>query len=69
MTGSMSTVRLPVDGEVNDERALKIRQALREEHRIDAPVIAFNGVLWIRISAQAYNGMDDYARLAEVFGN
>jgi isopenicillin-N epimerase len=69
LTGSMSTVRLPVDGAVSDERALKIRQALREEHRVDAPVIVFKGAFWIRISAQAYNGMDDYARLAEVFGN
>jgi isopenicillin-N epimerase len=69
LTGSMSTVRLPMDGEVNDTRAFAIRHALREEHRIDAAVIAFNGAFWMRLSAQAYNEMNDYARLAEAFSN
>ena len=33
-------------------------------HRIDAAVTAFKGSLWVRLSAQAYNEMDDYERLA-----
>jgi isopenicillin-N epimerase len=69
LTGSMSTVRLPMAGEATDERALAIRRALRKEHRIDAAVIAFKGAFWMRLSAQAYNEMDDYERLAEAVSN
>jgi isopenicillin-N epimerase len=31
----------------------------------DAPVHALGGALWLRLSAFAYNELDDYARLAE----
>ncbi len=63
----MSTVRLPVVGEVTDERALAIRGALRKDHRIDAAVVAFKSSLWVRLSAQAYNEFEEYQRLADVF--
>jgi isopenicillin-N epimerase len=46
LTGSMSTVRLPLVGEAIDERALAIRGALRRDHRIDAAVTASKGALW-----------------------
>ena len=69
LTGSMSTVRLPLAGEATDEQAFAIRRALRDEHRIDAAVIAFGGAFWMRLSAQAYNEMEDYERLAEAFRN
>jgi len=62
-------VRLPVDEEATDERAFAIRSTLREKHRIDAAVIAFNGAFWLRLSAQAYNEMNDYEHLAEAFSN
>jgi isopenicillin-N epimerase len=32
----------------------------------DAPVHALDGGLWLRLSAFAYNELDDYARLAEI---
>ncbi len=67
LTGSMSTVRLPVVGEATDERALAIRGALRKDHRIDAAVVAFKSSLWVRLSAQAYNEFEEYQRLADVF--
>ncbi len=67
LTGSMSTVRLPVVGEATEERALAIRGALRKDHRIDAAVVAFDGSLWVRLSAQAYNEFEEYQRLADVF--
>jgi isopenicillin-N epimerase len=67
LTGSMSTVRLPVVGEATDERALAIRGALRKDHRIDAAVVAFKSSLWVRLSAQAYNEFEEYRRLADVF--
>jgi isopenicillin-N epimerase len=67
LTGSMSTVRLPVVGEATEERALAIRGALRKDHRIDAAVVAFKSSLWVRLSAQAYNEFEEYQRLADVF--
>jgi isopenicillin-N epimerase len=67
LTGSMSTVRLPLVGEATLERALAIRGALRRDHRIDAAVTAFKGSLWVRLSAQAYNEIDEYERLADAF--
>jgi isopenicillin-N epimerase len=67
LTGSMSTVRLPLVGEVTLERALAIRGALRRDHRIDAAVTAFKGSLWVRLSAQAYNEIGEYERLADAF--
>ena len=36
--------------------------------RVDAPVHALAGNLWVRMSAQAYNTPDDYKRLAEEIG-
>jgi isopenicillin-N epimerase len=67
LTGSMSTVRLPLVGEATDERALALRSTLRKDHRIDAAVIAFKGSLWVRLSAQAYNQFNEYERLADAF--
>jgi DNA-binding transcriptional regulator LsrR (DeoR family) len=67
LTGSMSTVRLPLVGEATDERALALRSTLRKDRRIDAAVIAFKGSLWVRLSAQAYNQFNEYERLADAF--
>jgi isopenicillin-N epimerase len=67
LTGSMSTVGLPVVGEATDERALELRYILRKNHRIDAAIIAFKGSLWVRLSAQAYNQFNEYERLADAF--
>jgi isopenicillin-N epimerase len=63
----MSTVRLPVVGEATLERALAIRSAVRTDHRIDAAVTAFKGSLSVRLSAQAYNEIGEYERLADAF--
>jgi hypothetical protein len=32
----------------------------------DAPVHAIGGDLWLRLSAFAYNELDDYVRLADI---
>jgi isopenicillin-N epimerase len=57
----MRMVRLPIDGRPHGD----VRLALWRDHRIDVPVNALAGGLWARISAQIYNDMDDYRRLAE----
>ena len=60
--------RLPLRnraGPAAQERALELRQRLLDR-RADAPLHFINGSLWLRISAFAYNEIDDYERLAEL---
>ena len=49
------------------EQAAAVRQRLASEHRIMVSVYAFAGMLWLRISAQIYNSIEDYERLGSVF--
>jgi isopenicillin-N epimerase len=63
--GSMGVVRIPASGAATPERALAVRAALLDA-RTDAPVHALAGALWLRISAHAYNEIEDYERLAEI---
>jgi isopenicillin-N epimerase len=69
LTGSMATIRLPLREAATAERALELRRKLFDDHRIEAPVNAFAGALWVRISAHAYNRPADYARLAACFSS
>jgi hypothetical protein len=39
---------------------------LNEEHGITAGIMVLNGALWVRVSAQIYNEIGDYRRLAEL---
>jgi isopenicillin-N epimerase len=60
----MRLVRLPASGETAED-AERLRSRLLDAGS-DAPPIALNGELWLRISAQAYNEESDYRRLAEI---
>ena len=64
---SMAALRLPPlsDFEPTSECAHALRLRLRREHSIEAPVIAWQGALWVRVSAALYNSADDYAALAQ----
>ncbi|HEY4173352.1 MAG TPA: hypothetical protein VGM42_10010, partial [Rhodopila sp.] len=62
VAGAMATIRLPVD-DPSSAHALAIRQRLMAAGT-DAPVHALDGALWLRVSAFAYNELDDYVRLA-----
>jgi isopenicillin-N epimerase len=64
VAGAMATIRLSVE-DPSPVHALEIRRRLMAAGT-DAPVHALDGALWLRISAFAYNELDDYARLAEV---
>jgi isopenicillin-N epimerase len=64
LAGAMATVRLPVAGPATQERALALAGRLLDEYRCDAPMSAFAGALWLRLSAAAYNEIDDYAEVA-----
>jgi len=60
LAGSMRMIRLPLAGGDHHE----IRAKLWHDHRIDVPINTLNGELWVRISAQLYNEIEDYRRLA-----
>jgi isopenicillin-N epimerase len=64
---AMATVRLPLAGEVKQARAIVLCRWLAERHRIEVLINAADGAFWLRISAQAYNTLADYERLAAIF--
>ncbi|MEO8104351.1 MAG: aminotransferase class V-fold PLP-dependent enzyme, partial [Betaproteobacteria bacterium] len=67
MFTGMVTMPLPVDEPASAEAAARWRLTLLREHHIEVPVIAIDGRLWVRISAQVYNELADYEALARVF--
>ena len=66
MRGHLVAVALPIDGPADEARGLALYAALFERHRVRAPVMAFDGRLWVRVSAQIYNDVGQYERLAAV---
>jgi isopenicillin-N epimerase len=66
MRAHLAAIRLPLDGPADEARALTLYSALYDRHRIQAPVMAFGDRLWVRVSAQIYNDMAQYERLAAV---
>ncbi|HEX9391055.1 MAG TPA: aminotransferase class V-fold PLP-dependent enzyme [Usitatibacteraceae bacterium] len=67
MFASMVTLPLPVDEPATPASAAYWRLKLLREHGIEVHIIAIDGRLWVRISAQVYNELSDYAALARVF--
>jgi isopenicillin-N epimerase len=62
---AMVAVRLPVAGRGDRHAAHRLGLELRERHGITAAAMALDGALWVRVSAQIYNEIGDYERLAE----
>jgi len=64
---AMASVRLP-GARAGDDRMAAHRLALRlnAEYGLTLGVMALDGALWVRISAQIYNEIGDYQRLAAV---
>jgi hypothetical protein len=48
-----------------DATARELRSRLIEAGT-DVPIHAIGGTLWLRLSAFAYNELEDYARLADI---
>ena len=74
MVGSMASVRLP--GVVDEDAANVIARSLAAEERIEVPIVAFPvraarepaagpAANLLRVSAQRYNELGDYERLAD----
>jgi isopenicillin-N epimerase len=65
MVGSMIAVPIPAGFGSAVEDAWRLRDALLFDDRIEAKINAVRGRLWVRVSAQVYNSMDDVVRLAD----
>ena len=64
LTGAMVTVPLPDAAGATDGAAARLRLGLLVEDRIEVPIHAAGGRLWVRVSAQIYNERADIERLA-----
>ena len=63
-TGTMATVPLPQHLGSSRADAARLRDALLDEEAIEVQVHAWGGQLWVRVSAQIYNEISDFERLA-----
>ena len=65
---SMMAIRLPdacQQAAATRDTARRLQSEFMDRHRIAVAIMAIDGVLWARISAQVYNGPEDYDRLIE----
>jgi isopenicillin-N epimerase len=65
MRAAMAAIALPAEFGSDRPAAAGLHDRLLDRHRIEVPIIAHGGRLWVRISAQIYNELADYRRLAE----
>lgn len=65
MRAAMVAVRVPGNPPPSPDAARALHDRLWDSQRIEVPIIPFAGALWARVSAQVYNGPQDYERLAE----
>jgi len=65
MLGCMATLPLPLVLGDSREAAANLQHTLLYEHRIEAPILCIGGRLWVRISAQVYNQLEDVERFAQ----
>jgi isopenicillin-N epimerase len=63
-TGTMATVPLPRELGSSPAEATRLRDALLYEDAIEVQLHAWVGRLWLRLSAQIYNEISDFERLA-----
>lgn len=64
MFAGMATLPLPPRLTPDPANAARLQDRLWVDHRIEVPVRAHDGRLWVRLSAQVYNDISDYEALA-----
>ena len=66
MLGSMATLPLPDGPPAPEGQTDLLQQRLFEHQRVEVPIAHWPvpGRRWVRISAQAFNELEDYERLA-----
>ena len=63
--GLWSPLLPPLEAQpVSSEGAIALHDLLREQHCLEVPVACYEGRLWVRLSAQMYNSVEDYEVLA-----
>lgn len=65
-SAAMVSVRLPGVTAADRTAARRIARHLREAYGISAGVMTIDGGVWLRVSAQIYNEIDDYRPLAAI---
>lgn len=71
LLGAMAAIAVPTERGLakglpaTPGAAAALHDRLWDDHRIEVPVTAFAGRLWVRVSAQIYNELEEYHRLAE----
>ncbi|MBL8519821.1 MAG: aminotransferase class V-fold PLP-dependent enzyme [Betaproteobacteria bacterium] len=64
---AMATLPMPIDEPATRESVARWRLHFLREHRTEVPVFDIGGRHWVRISAQVYNELSDFAPLAAAF--
>jgi len=62
---AMALVELPYDGEATPERQQQLRNLFMDLD-CDIPIMEVGGIMWLRLSAQAYNLSSDFDRLGDL---
>ncbi|PPR15572.1 MAG: hypothetical protein CFH37_01442 [Alphaproteobacteria bacterium MarineAlpha9_Bin7] len=60
----MVTVRVPGACQASHAAAVRLHDQLLHHHRIEVLVVPIDGALWVKVSAQVYDGESDIDRLA-----
>eukprot|EP00879_Flechtneria_rotunda_P015802 GHRR01016525.1.p1 GENE.GHRR01016525.1~~GHRR01016525.1.p1 ORF type:complete len:365 (+),score=109.88 GHRR01016525.1:1455-2549(+) len=66
VAGAATAVQHSSSRPPNAADAAALNKLLRDQHRIEVPVVCVGGMLWVRISAQIYNRLQDYQKLIDV---
>jgi isopenicillin-N epimerase len=64
LRGAMAAIPIGPSLQGNDA-AKKMRLALTREYGVVAPIYNFGDQIWVRVSAQIYNQLDDYQRCSD----
>jgi isopenicillin-N epimerase len=63
MIGMLATIALPGNPKHDDKHVVNLHDRLRDEFHIEIPVIEMDGHVYVRISCQVYNSMEEYEQL------